>query len=400
MSKPRRIAHTPTVVENRIPPSLAQIAKPVEKNDPVPLIVAAFGVALAGQILGNMVESLAEGATRPATSGIEYGTKLATYRMYRGITLDTMVAALKASIFTPERGDGAYVNIDDDKIKDAMDKIIQGTIVATSMVSEDAGEIVMESFQEAFSNATYYGIGGMFASMTAYRAGFMPPQNMFTDPGFDLLDAATKANLDALTGYNAYATTAQQALRIANKIVDSYTKSDKLDSLLRIFAHYTDIDLTMLANLDRQFETMVDHIIEQTRMALTVLLRRTIDIRDTIRAAYADWKANIIMENDFRILLLDALLELREILSLKDEILDDLDYVIDSVPTPDSDAMASVADVIDRIEKALDDYWLDEFTEMQQYLETLKLARRLTKSTGLTWTYISLKTGQQHSFSW
>jgi len=402
----KKVARTrilPTPASNEIKNSpLARNFKPLGPNDPIPAIIAAFGVALGGQLLTNMIESLAEGATRPATSGIDYGSRLLTYTTYRGMTLDAIMAALKASVYTPEAGDGSFVNFKDDDVRDTLDKIIVGTILATTMVSEDAGEIVMESFQEAFSNATYYGIGGMFASTTAYRAGFMPPNNFFMDPGFDLLDAHTKANLDAMVGQNAYTTTAQHVMRIANRIVESYSRADKLDSLLRLLSAYGDRELHMLANADRLYDTVIDYVVEQTRTALTVLLRRTIDIRDTIRAAYADYKVQppLIDETMFRIILYDAQLELQEIRNLKDEILNDLEWLIDNMPTPDTATLGYISDVIDRLEKALDSHWSDEFSEMKNYISTMKLARRLTKSTGMTWSYLSRKTGQQTNYTW
>jgi len=399
--KRERVYMKPAPARNSISgTAIAKNAKPVDPNDPIPAIIARLGSTLGAVLLDVFAKDLTEGVTRPVSSGIDYLSRLGTYTLYKSLTLDALVAALKASIFTPESGDGSFVNIDDSKLKDSLDKIMIGTILATTMVSEDAGEIVMESFQEAFSNATYYGIGGMFATMTAYRGGFMPPQNPFNDPGFMLLDAVTKANLDALVGMNAYATTAQHALRLANDILDSYTRSDKLDSLLRLLSSASDLDLNMLANLERQYDTVIDYIIEQTRTALTILLRRTIDIRDTIRAAYADYKVNLIAEEDMRLILVDAQLELREIRSLKDEILSDLDYVLANIELPSDTDRANLATVIDKLETALDSYWKNNFDEMQQYLDTLRVARRLVKSIGLQWSYISKKTGEQYNYIW
>jgi len=397
----RRVVTRPVPAKNDLRgTALARNAKPLDPNDPVPVIVAAIGVALAGSMLENVINAVGEGVTRPASAGIEYFTRLKTYELYRTITLDSMIAALKATIYTKVTDPQRFVDITDDQFRDAMDKIIRGTIMATAMVSEDAGEIVMEAFQEAFSNATYYGIGGIFATLAAYRGGFMPPQSPFNDPGFVLLDAPTKANLDALTGFNPFTITAQHVLRHANEIIDTYSRSDKLDSLLTLFSSITDLDLNMLANLERQYDTVIDYIIEQTRTALTILLRRTIDIRDTIRAAYADYKVNLIAESDMRLILVDAQLELREIRSLKDEILDDLDYVLTNIELPSDTDRANIASIIDKLETALDDYWRKNFSEMGDYLDAMKQAKKLIQSSGLTWKYISKKTGQEDQYTW
>lgn len=395
-----RTNYRPTTARNEPKSFLAKNAKMVSDNDPIPLILAAIGMALGGTMLETLIGSLAEGVLRPATSGIEFATRLMTYRIYKGWTLDTLVAGLKATIFTPDSGDGSYVNVDDNTLKEAMDKIAEGTIMATAMISEDAGEIVMEAFQEAFSNATYYGLGGMFATMTAYRAGFMPPQNPFQDPGMMLLDPITRANLDSLVGYNAYATTAQEALRYANQIMDSYGKSDKLDGLWRAFSAYGDLPLHMLSQIDRLYDTMIDYIVEHARTALSVLMRRVIDIRDTMRAAYADWLAKLIDDTQMRLILVDAQLELRQIRDLKTDILDDLDAVLSNIPAPSSDVLANLAAIIEAIENALDSYWKEQFDSMQQYLDTLKRARRLTRDRGMTWSYISSKSGNQYNYTW
>jgi len=172
-----------------------------------------------------------------------------------------------------------------------------------------------------------------------------------------------------------------------------------LDELLKLYTQSHDLELHMISNLTRQYDMMIDYIVDQFRLSLTTLVRRVIDIRDEIRAGYADYKAAVVSEAEFKVALVDAQLELQEILNLRDEIIEDLQFVIDNLEKPDSTTISNIYTIIDKLETALDNYWLNNFSEIEDYLTQLYLIRRLVKDGTITWSYISKKTGSQCNFT-
>ena len=374
--------------------------KIVEGKDPIPLIIAAIGMSLAAAMLGNIIEAASEGVTRPVTATIDYAARLKTFYDHEAEVTGKLLEGILASVFIDEAGDGAYVNIDDANIKAAFKRTMEATILASTLVTEDAGEIAMESIQEAFSNAVYYSLGGAVATWAAYRGGFMPPNDFFDDPGMQQLDGVTKANLDAMVGQNAYVTTAKHVLRLLNQVLESYTRSDKLDELLRLYAAAGDVHVHLLANAARVYDTIIDYLVEQARAKLNVIMRRAIDALDEASAAYADYKVGLVPEEQMKIVIEDVRLEMKELDAMIDDVVTMITEAIDELAPADDLTMANIASVIDKLETGFDDYAMAEFDELSDYMTTMRYARRRTKSTGLTWQIVSRKTGLSKTYTW
>jgi len=371
----------------------------VNGKDPVPLIIAAIGVSFAAQVLANIIESAAEGVTRPATAAIDLTTRMATLGLHADEVTSKLLEGVLASVFIDEAGDSSFVNIDNQAIKDVFRVVAEATVLASTLVSEDAGEIAMESIQEAFSNAVYYGLGGAVATWAAYRAGYAPPNDFLQQPAVDMLDPITIANLDAMVGQNVYVTTAMHALRLLGRTLEYWTRADKIDELHRLYAAAGNVPLHMLANATRVLDTAIDYMVEQIRAMLAVIMRRAIDIVDEVNAAYADYLVQMIDETQFRVALESGRVELKHLEQMIEDTLNMIDAMVDQLSDADTATLVNIATVIDMLENSLESFAFDDYEEMRDYLTTLRYARRRLKSTGLTWEFISPKTGRRKSFT-
>ena len=369
-------------------------------SDPIPAILVAIGMSLGAAMLSNIIDSVAEGVTRPVTSGVEYLSRIGTLRLYADTVTTSLLDATLSPVLFDEAGDGSYANVPDTTIKQIFQKVAEATALASAFISDDAGEIAMESLQEAFSNAVYYGLGGAYALWAAYRVGLTPPNDFISGPEATLLDPITRGNLDALVGQNVYTTTAQEALRIASQILDAYAKSDKLDALLALFARAGDPLIAALAGLARQYDTVGDYMVELVRAHLAVLQRRVVDAMDEVRAAYADYRAGLIDELQMRVILQDAVLEMKEILNAAEDILRAVEEAVGEIIGMGDADLSNIAKVIDALEKALDGYYLTVADSMADYIRAVRDSRRRIKSTGLTWRIQLKKLGVTKDYTW
>ena len=369
-------------------------------KDPIPMIVVAVGASFGAMLLSNILESAAEGVTRPATSMVDYMSRVQTVRIHADAVTTMLLDATLSPVLIDEAGDGSFANVTDATIKQVLLKAAEATAMASALISEDAGEIAMEAIQEAFSNAVYYGLGGAYALWAAYRVGLTPPNDFIGGPEAALLDPITRGNLDALVGQNVYSTTAQEALRIAAQILDAYGRADKLDALLTLFARAGDPLLTALASLSRQYETIGDYLVELVRAHLAVLQRRVVDAIDEVRAAYADYRAGLIDELQMRTILQDAILEMKEILAAAEDILRAVEEAVNDIVAMGDADLANIASIIDRLETAMDTYYRDIASGMSDYVRALRDSRRRIKSTGLTWRFKFKKLGTALDVAW
>jgi len=164
-----------------------------------------------------------------------------------------------------------------DTVREAMKKVFSATAYITLAVSEDAGEVVSEMLQEAFSNAVYSGLGGMYDLILRMKTGMIPP-NQFAP---DNLDPWTKALLDSMNGIHFHFT---MLYNIANKIgalenelhedplVQDILESNKWVAIpnAMILSQYAELKKTMLfrtlesvaSTLEALFQRLQDAMLE------------------------------------------------------------------------------------------------------------------------------------------
>ena len=269
------------------------------ERDPLP-ILAVIGGAIAGAALEHLAEMATENIMRPVDKGAELLSKLGTYKLYKGKAIDSAIDAIRSVFFMTPRQDDTGYNIDYDKFREAMDKVMWATIVLETLISEDASEMTMEMLQEALSNSLQYGIGGMWALMSAYSAGFGVPQGLFLSGEVDI-HPYTLASLDAWTGQLKHFLVAQHYVRVKSEWETAHQHEIERwlykGLELSIMPEYVIVSRMMYKAID-MIERMADSMTE----IVSVMLRRVHDLIYSLQAAYNDYRAGILSEHEFMVI--------------------------------------------------------------------------------------------------
>lgn len=344
------------------------------KKDPIPAVVAKLAAALLLPVAGDLVEK----AVRPMTSGVDFVTKTKTYELYRGRVIDAVMNAILSTVYTPSRVDASGVNYTPEQFADLLDKIIKATILVTALVSEDAGEIVMEALQEALSNAVYAGFGGMVTSITNYRAGFAPPPGMLSQQGEEGIDPRTRALVDAFSGVNFHATAAQEMARAYSDVEKAFGKFRKLDEVARALEAASDVHGLILTRAPDFIISAFEDLLQTVKQQLMVLARRVNEIEGIARTATRDYNYGVIGEPQLQ-LIYDALMnELDAIDVMVDDMVADLADAVQYIPQEDEATANALANALLDLYIAFS-YIIDSrIQEFKRYIQTLKNARYFT----------------------
>lgn len=266
------------------------------KKDPLP-ILALVGGMVAASLLEHAIETLTDNVMRPVDTGAELLSKIATYKLYKNRAIDAAIDGIRKAFFVEPRQDDTGYNIDYDKFREVMDKLMYATIVLETLVSEDASELTMEMLQESLSNSLQYGLGGMWALMSAYSQGYGIPQGLFLS-GENDVHPYTLASLDAWTGQLKHFLVAQHFVRVKNEWETAHQHEIERwlykGVELAIMPEYVIISRMLYKAID-MIERMADSVTE----IVSVMLRRIHDLIYSLQAAYNDYQANILTEHEF-----------------------------------------------------------------------------------------------------
>jgi len=182
-----------------------------------------------------------------------------------------------------------------DTVREAIKKIMSATAYITLAVSEDAGEVVSEMLQEAFSNAVYSGLGGMYDLILRMKTGMIPP-NQFAP---DNLDPWTKALLDAMNGihfhFTMLYTIATKIGALENELHEDPLTNDILES--NRWALYPNaMTLAQYAELKK---TMLFRVLESVASTLEALFQRVQDAVLEYKSAEILYNQGQIPESEF-----------------------------------------------------------------------------------------------------
>ena len=268
-----------------------------KRNDPLPLLAILGGMILEGAF-EHLVGTIVDSVMKPVDKGAELASSIATYKLYKGIAISNAIDAIKEAFFIEPRADDTGYNIDYQKFEEVMDKLMYATIVMSALISEDASEITMEMLQESLSNSLQYGLGGMWALMSAYASGFGIPQGL-TFVGENDIHPYTLASLDAWTGQLKHFLIAQHYVRVKGDWEDAHRNEinrwiAKGHESLVMLKHY--IVARVMARFGDAVERMVDSIVEMA----SVMLRRIHDLTYALMAAYNDYRAGILSDYEFQ----------------------------------------------------------------------------------------------------
>lgn len=267
-----------------------------ENPDPLP-VLAIIGGMIAEKLVERAVDIVVDKVTKPADTMAELGTKLAMYKAFKGMAIDAAIDAIRYAFFTDPRADDTGYNIDYDRFKDVMDKLMYATIVLETLISEDASELTMEMLQESLSNSLQYGLGGMWALMSAYASGFGIPQGL-TFVGENDIHPYTLASVDAWTGQLKHFLAAQHYVRVK----DEWEQAHQHD-VHRWIAKGVEIaempNLVIASRVLAKAFDMVERMADMVTEMVSVMLRRTHDLAYSLMAAYNDYKAGILSDYEF-----------------------------------------------------------------------------------------------------
>lgn len=197
---------------------------------------------------------------------------------------------------------GANINT----VREAMKKVFSATAYITLAVSEDAGEVVSEMLQEAFSNAVYSGLGGMYDLILRMKTGMIPP-NQFAP---DNLDAWTKALLDSMAGIHFHFT---MLYNIANRIgaLENQLHEDTLvQDILESNRWIAYPNFMMLSKYGELKSTFLTRMFESIASTLEALFQRIQDAMLEYKSAEILFNQGQINEAQFDAIKLKVLAEM------------------------------------------------------------------------------------------
>ena len=412
MGKGRRFVRVDLVEAARrgvnVPPALLMSADKIEMrvqvvDDPIPAALAFVATALkwlgaqaAEAIIGDVIGTV----TAPVTSFVETKFKTFVLDQRRSELLDVLRSSFYSQLYASSKTGPDGVSYDDTALDDAVYNTMKATIYLSAVVSDDAGEIAMESLQEAFSNAVYAGIAGQLTATAKYRAGFEPLDDI---PGYTQplnIHYDTRAIMDAFGGKFIHHTIANEADRRINAAIDAYRRFDLLDDVSKSLEASRTIHAQWLAEAAPLIRDAIHKVVDDVRAILYTLLRRVSDILAEVRVARADYDAGLISPEEYNIVIYDAYLELQEIDKEIDDVLSDLEQAVSSVPTKLDIVESKLTLIQDQLVKIYGDY-VDQtiFIDFPDYIYTLLNIRKYAKLSNVKWSIYNGITDNEHFYS-
>jgi len=217
-------------------------------------------------------------------------------------------------------------------VREAMKKVFSATSYITLAVSEDAGEVVSEMLQEAFSNAVYSGLGGMYDLILRMKTGMIPPSEFAPDN----LDPWTKALLDAMNGIHFHFTMIRE---IANRIgaLENELHEDPLvQDILESNRWALLPNVMTLAQYAELKKTMLFRVLESVASTLEALFQRVQDAILEYKSAEILYNQGQISESDYDAVKIKVLAEIDAVNAELDALKEDLQSamnVTESAPT-------------------------------------------------------------------
>ena len=346
-------------------------------------IVATVLGTILGETVGSILtESLANLAL-PINESTEYLGRILAWDIWKGKAVDAVYSAIGKQIYVPTREDASGVNYDDDVLRDIFEEVMYATIVLTTLVSEDAGEIAMESLQEAISNAIYATIGGQITSIANYRVGFMPPQNPMTNQGEENAHPYTRAIYDAFTGYNIWGMLQNETARLMQQYSSDYERFELLHYLYDALETASNPGIARLALYGRLYRNAVQSLQDAVFSMLNVLWRRAVELKTEVDTAYYDWTYGFMEDSDITIILKSAINEADRISSEIDNILQEVQDAINSLQLDNTQLVNTITSVVEDITRIMLDYASVYKEELDKYWSTVKTIRQFTRITGV-----------------
>lgn len=409
MSKPRRkiVVREMTVDEaeragKRVCPALKELAKRgikvVIKDDPAPIALILGGLMWFGKTAGaNILTSVVDSVTSPITNLVELAIRSKVLEWRANDIFSAIMESFKFQAFAPSVEDSAGVNYDESHASDMVLNLARATLFLTQIISDDAGELAMESLSEAISQAVYSGFAGQLQNMANYRSGFLPPQNIHMEDEYGNFDVNTRAIMDAFAGYQIHESIANEALRTIKSAGDTFRRFALLDDMAETLEAVRSPKLVWLSEGARLIRDAFRDLVEDVRAMLYTLLRRVGDILMEVKVAKADYDAGLITESEYNVVLLDAYLELQEIDDEADDIMADMEDALGEMPNSFDNAAVNVASAYNSLVDLYGDY-LDNviLSDFDDYVNNMMLLRTYTKVSGIGWYLYNRVKGTYH----
>jgi len=300
--------------ENSIPESFKkkQNIRIYEKNELAAAII--YGLLSVGTAIGeNVFESFIDSVCTLINPWIVLPIRKFAIDLYKDKIFEATKAAMFDQTFITTKPDTAGVNPDEQDFEKMIVDLAYCTIVLTSMVSEDAGEVAFQNLQNALSNCTMAGIGGALTHMGNYRVGLQPISDLEESDEYMQVHVDTRSVIDAFAGYPIHYTVTKEALRRIKQASEAYDSFHVLRSIIdsQMALNWPYLYLGMHAG--HLIMNTYEAVLHDIKSAMYTLWRRVTDIIQAVRVAWAEYNAKILSKDEISLVLLDAQIELQNI---------------------------------------------------------------------------------------
>jgi len=366
-------------------------------DDPAPIALIMGGLMFFGKTAGmTLLSNVIEDVTSPVSNMFELAVRGKVIDLRRTEIEDSVLESFKYQAFAPTKEDSSGVNYDEAHLRDTIYNLAKATLFLTTLVSDDAGELAMETLSEAMSQAVYSGVAGQLQNQANYRSGFIPPQSLHTEDEYSQVLTPTRAIMDAFGGYQIHETVTSEALRRIRQSADAYRRFRLLDDLGESLETSRLTHIAWLSEAGRLIRQAFRDLIEDVRAMLYTLLRRVTDVLAEVMVAKADYDAGLITQEEFNVVLLDANIELQKIDEECDNIIDDMVQAISEMPTSLDTVASKIASAYESAVSLFGDY-VDSaiLSDFGDYVTNLLNLRIYTKVKDIGYYLSNPVTGSQ-----
>ena len=368
-------------------------------DDPAPAVIGGL-LFFAGTVGKSVLDRVIDAVASPVAGGVEIGVKYGVVELFKDQLTGVMKSCFENQAFVRTKTDASGVNTNDEDLKKAFTDAMKSTVVLTALISDDAGEIAMESLSEALSQAVYAGLAGQLTCRANYRSGFAPPDGLDASTNRLNINVHTRALLDAFVGKNVHETIANEAMRRIQDASEKYTKYRLLEDIASAVEASSNLRITVLAETERLLRDSIHRLVEDVRAILYTLLRRVTDVLNEVRVAKAEHDAGLLSDEEFNVVLQDANIELAEIENEVYAVVEDAKAVVADMP----EALTTLRDNLWSLYTSLENLYgsfVDSvvLSDFDDYVSTLLNLRTYTLLSNVAWKLQNPVTGSEHGYT-
>jgi len=333
--------------------------------------LVAFGKALGESIFGQVIESI----STLINPWIVLPIRHFAINVYGNQIFDATRTAMYDTTFITTRQDPSGVNINDEDFRKMILDLAYDTVVLTTLVSEDAGEVAFENLQNALSNCTMAGIGGALTQMGNYRVGLQPISGLEESDEYMNVHVDTRSVIDAFAGFPIHYTVTKEALRRIKQASDAYNGFRVLREVIdaQFVCAYPWLEIATLVPV--LFRMCLESLFHDVKSAVYTLWRRVVDIAQQLRVAKAEYESKLLSEDEFNLILYDAYVELKEIENELNEILNSFEDALKNIDELKNYAQLMrniVANLVSIYRNYVNDVILSDFNKYVQNIQNIR----------------------------